>query len=123
MNILRVLLTLLLLPAFILLVRGTGSRSRAFRGIVLLAGVGAAGIVINFPGLLDRSAEELGINSGADLTLYLLVLSLLTLVGYIVGKFRRIEQRLARLVHEIAVQDSRAPESTNRNSRDSDGGN
>lgn len=71
MNILRVILTVLLVPAFVLLVRGVGSRSRALRGVALLASVGAAGLIINFPGLLDRSARELGINSGADLTLYL----------------------------------------------------
>lgn len=106
MNVLRVALTLLLLPAFVLLVRGVSSRSRALRGIALLLAVGSAGLVINFPGLLDRSAKELGINSGADLTLYLLVLGLLTISGYVVGKFRRLEQRLSQLVHELAVRDS-----------------
>ena len=74
--------------------------------IALLAGVGGAGLAINFPGFLDQSAREIGISSGADLTLYLVVLSLLTLSGYMVGKFRRLEQRLSRLVHELAVRDA-----------------
>lgn len=103
MNLVRLFLTILFLPVFVILVRGVGSRSRALRGMVLLAGVSTTGIFINYPSLLDRGAAQLELNSGADLVLYLLVLVMLTFVGYVVGKFRRIEQRLNRLVHELAV--------------------
>lgn len=103
MNLIRLFLTVLFVPVFVTLVRGVGSRSRALRGMVLLVGVSTTGIFINYPSLLDRGAAQLGLNSAADLVLYLLVLALLTLIGYMVGKFRRIEQRIARLVHELAV--------------------
>lgn len=103
MNLVRLFLTILFLPVFIMLVRGVGSRSRALRGMVLLAGVSSTGILINYPSFLDRGAAQLGLNSGADLMLYLLVLVITTFVGFVVGKFRRIEQRINRLVHELAV--------------------
>jgi hypothetical protein len=106
MTLVRLLLTLGFLPAFVLLVRGTGSRSRAFRGVVLVLGVGLAGIIINFPGLLDNSASQIGISSGADLTLYLLVIGLLTMAGYVFGKLRRLEHRMNRTVQQMAVLES-----------------
>ncbi len=99
----RIALSILLLPAFVLMVRGVGSRSKALRGMFLILGVGISGLIINFPGLLDRSARELGINSGTDLVIYLLVVGLLTLTGYMIGKFRRIERKMSILVHELAV--------------------
>lgn len=103
MNLIRAILAALFLPAFVFLVRGVGARSRALRGVAVFGGVGLAGAIVNFPTLLDRSASELGIATAGDLVLYLLVLVLTTVIGYSLGKFRRLEQRLDRLVHEIAV--------------------
>jgi len=103
LNLIRLLLTIMFLPAFVLLVRGTGTRSRALRGIAVLIGVGGASIIINQPRIISRAASELGISSGGDLVLYAVVVALTTFVGYALGKFRRVEQRLNTVVHELAV--------------------
>lgn len=103
MNLVRLILTLLFIPVFVLIVRGTGSRSRALRGIALMSGVGICGVIINFPTVLDKSARSLGIGAGLDLVVYILVLGTLVLSGYVVGKFRRMERRIAVLVQEMAV--------------------
>lgn len=107
MNAVRLFLAATFFPAFVLLVRGVGTRSRALRGIFVLVGVGLTGLVINFPFLVGRTANELGISTGGDLVLYSVVLVLVTLIGYMVGKFRRLEQRLSKLVHEVAVNSER----------------
>jgi len=104
MTFIRLVLTVLLFPAFALFVRGVGQRSKALRGIALFVGLGVAGVIINFPGLLDQSARGLGLNSGADLALYVLVLGLVSLAGYCLAKFRRLDQKIDRLVHNVAVR-------------------
>jgi len=108
MTVVRFLLALMFCPAFVLLVRGVGARSRALRGVGVLGGVGIASVIINFPSLVDQAASEVGIATAGDLVLYLVVLVLVTLIGYMLGKFRRIEQRLNRLVHEVAVTSEKA---------------
>jgi hypothetical protein len=105
-NIFRLALTLLFFPAFVVVVRGIGSRSRALRGVMLFLGIGTVGLIINYPGVLDESAQSFGIGSGINLAVYLCVLAIATLIAYIVGKFRRLERKLAKLVHDLAVRES-----------------
>lgn len=103
MSIMRFLLSILFFPAFVLLVRGVGARSRALRGVAVLGGLGITSVIINYPSLVDRAASEAGVSTAGDLVLYSVVLVVTTLVGYITGKFRRLEKRLSSLVHEVAV--------------------
>lgn len=108
MSLIRIVLTLMLFPSFVVLVRGVGNRSRALRGMLLIFALGITGLIINYPNILNLTADEIGLSSGADLVLYLLVLAMITLTGYTVGKFRRSDHRVARLVHEMAVMESQS---------------
>jgi len=102
----RIVLTLLFFPAFVLLVRGFGSRAKAFRGIVAIIGLVVAGTVITNPRMLDEVALLAGINSTVELVLYLVVLTLVTLTAYMVAKFRYLEMRLSRLVQKLALSET-----------------
>lgn len=104
MSVVRIILALAFIPAFVFLVRGVGSRARAARGVVLIFGLGTTGLLLTSPHMINSAAERIGINSGIDLVVYLTVLSLTTHIGYSVGKFRRLEKRMSVLVHQLAVK-------------------
>ena len=48
-------------------------------------------------------ADFIGIDRGVDLLLYITVLTLVTYIGYSLGKFRYLEKRIATLVKEVAL--------------------
>jgi hypothetical protein len=48
-------------------------------------------------------ADIVGIDRGADLLLYVTVLTLVTYIGYSFGKFRYLEKRIATLVQELTL--------------------
>jgi len=104
MTVMRLILALAFAPAFIFLVRGVGMRARALRGVVLMLGLGAVSITLTFPNIVDFAADALGVSTSLDLLVYLTILTLTTLVGYVVGKFRRLEKRLNVVIHELAVR-------------------
>lgn len=106
MLLIRVILVLLFLPAFVGITRSVGSRSRAFRSILLIVFIGLVGASILLPQLWEDAAQLLGVNSGIDLLLYGTVLALLTHVAYSLGKFRLMEKRIATLVQELALHKS-----------------
>lgn len=104
MTVIRLILALAFAPAFIFLVRGVGTRARALRGVVLMLGLGTVSITLTYPNLVYFVADALGVNSSLDLLVYLTILTLMTLTGYVVGKFRRLEKRLNVIIHELAVR-------------------
>jgi hypothetical protein len=48
-------------------------------------------------------ADLLGVDTGADLLLYVTILTLITYIGYSFGKFRHLEKRIALLVQELSL--------------------
>ena len=56
-------------------------------------------------------ADLLGVDTGADLLLYVTILTLITYIGYSFGKFRYLEKRIAILVQELSLlKDHEVPE-------------
>ena len=103
MLIVRFVLTLLFIPAFIVIARSLGSRSRALRSILLFSFPSLVGFSLIFPGTWQSMADIIGIERGVDLLLYVTVLTLITYIGYSFGKFRYLEKRIATLVKEVAL--------------------
>ena len=103
MLIVRFVLVMLFIPAFIVIARSLGSRSRALRTLLLFSFPSLVGFSIIFPRIWQSMADLLGIDRGVDLLLYVTVLTLVTYLGYSFGKFRHLEKRMARLVQEIAL--------------------
>ena len=99
----RFLLVILFIPAFIVIARSLGSRSRALRTLLLFSFPSLIGFSIIFPRVWQSMADILGIDKGVDLLLYVMVLTLVTYIGYSFGKFRYLETRIAALVQELAL--------------------
>ena len=103
MLVIRFLLVLFFIPAFIVLARSLGSRSRALRSLLLFSFPSLVGFSIIFPKIWQSMADLVGIDRGADLLLYVTVLTLVTYIGYSFGKFRYLEKRIATLVQELTL--------------------
>jgi hypothetical protein len=101
--IIRLVLILLFVPAFIVIARSIGSRSKAVRTILLFSFPSVIGFSILFPQVWQSMADVLGVDRGVDLLLYVTVLTLITYIGYSFGKFRYLEKRIATLVRELAL--------------------
>lgn len=103
MIVVRFFLILLFVPAFIVIARSIGSRSKAVRTILLFSFPSVIGFSILFPRLWQSMADILGVDRGVDLLLYVTVLTLITYIGYSFGKFRYLEKQIATLVRELAL--------------------
>ena len=103
MLIVRFLLVILFVPAFIVIARSLGSRSRALRSLLLFSFPSLVGFSIIFPRIWQTMADAMGIDKGVDLLLYVTVLTLVTYIGYSFGKFRYLEKRIATLVQELTL--------------------
>ena len=103
MLVIRFFLVLLFIPAFIVVARSLGSRSRALRSLLLFTFPSLVGFSIIFPSIWQSMADIIGIDRGVDLLLYVTVLTLITYIGYSFSKFRYLEKRIATLVKEIAL--------------------
>lgn len=102
MLVVRFFLVLLFIPAFIVLARSLGSRSRALRSLMLFTFPALVGFSIIFPSIWQTMADFIGIDRGIDLLLYVTVLTLVTYIGYSFSKFRYLEKRIAALVQALA---------------------
>ena len=104
----RIFLVLLFIPAFIVLARSLGSRSRAVRTLLLFTFPSLIGFSILFPEIWQRIADAIGVERGVDLLLYVVVLTLITYIGYSIGKFRHLEQRISVLTKCLALIENEA---------------
>lgn len=103
MLVVRFVLVMLFIPAFIVIARSLGSRSRALRTLLLFSFPSLVGFSIVFPRIWQSMADFIGIDRGVDLLLYITVLTLVTYIGYSLGKFRYLEKRIATLVKAVAL--------------------
>lgn len=93
---------LIALAAFFML-RGGGARHQAIRRILMLLFIVAAASSVFFPQVWTWAANLVGIGRGADLLLYLLVLTFLGFVATTYRRFRRLETDVTELARELAL--------------------
>ena len=100
---------LIALAAFLML-RGGGARHQAIRRILMLLFIVAAASSVFFPQVWTWAANLVGIGRGADLLLYLLVLTFLGFVATTYRRFRRIETDVTELARELALLRASSPD-------------
>jgi hypothetical protein len=62
-------------------------------------------IAVIFPNVTEKVAHLLGIGRGADLIFYATTMSLITLAGITLVKFRSIESRITMVVRKMALDE------------------
>ena len=103
MFVIRVFLAIAFFPAFLGLIRLSNAKSRALRILMLLLLLLATFSFLIVPGVWDKVADYIGINSGLDLLVYATILSMLTYIAYAMNKFRDAERRLTIVARELAL--------------------
>ena len=105
------LIKLLLLAAVVVvgLLAFRGSRKAihkvAWRAYVTLVVV-AAGVFIVVPDLLTRLAQMVGVGRGADLVLYLLVVTFMLVSVVLFRRLEQLERRYTRLARAVAIREA-----------------
>lgn len=97
------------LAAFFML-RGGGARHQAIRRILMLVFIVAAASSVFFPGVWTWLANALGIGRGADLLLYLMVLTFLGFVATTYRRFRHLESDVTSLARQVALMSVEEPD-------------
>lgn len=98
--------------AAVLLLRGGGARHQALRRVALLLFIVAAASSVFFPAIWTWMANLVGIGRGADLLLYLLVLTFLGFVASTYRRFRLLENQITLLSRELALANATTPSSS-----------
>ncbi len=76
---------------------------RAYVVLVLIA----AALAVVFPNSLTRIANEIGVGRGADLLLYVLVVTFMLVSVVLFRRLAALERRYTQLARTIAVQEAR----------------
>ena len=67
----------------------------------------AAGVAIYDPGITAVAANAIGIQRGADLVLYVLVLTFIATAFFFYSRQIQLERRITRIVRYIAIQEAK----------------
>ena len=110
MNLIKVVLILAIVGLFGLLRSRTSAKSRAWVKVGYIGFVLAGVYAVLRPDDTTVVANFLGVDRGADLMLYLLVIAFIftTLSTYM--RFKDLELRYARLARAVALDGAQAPE-------------
>ncbi|WP_403024029.1 DUF2304 domain-containing protein [Salinibacterium sp. GXW1014] len=95
--------------AAVFTLRGGGDRHQAIRRVALMLFILAAASSVFVPGIWTWMAQLVGVGRGADLLLYLLVLTFLGFVATTYRHFRSLETRVTLLARELALSQSPPP--------------
>ena len=75
---------------------------RAYVGVVVVS----AGLSVLFPEALTRVANTVGVGRGADLLLYVLVVTFLLVTMVLFRRLNELERRYTQLARSLAVRDA-----------------
>ncbi|MEO6942470.1 MAG: DUF2304 domain-containing protein [Terrimesophilobacter sp.] len=105
----QILAVILIVIAAFLMLRGGGARHQAIRRVFMLLFIVAAASSVFFPQVWTWAANLVGIGRGADLLLYLLVLTFLGFVATTYRRFRHLEADVTELARELALLRAEKP--------------
>lgn len=105
----QILAVIAIVIAALFMLRGGGARHQAIRRIFLLLFIVAAGSSVFFPQVWTFAAKLLGVGRGADLLLYITVITFLGFIATTYRKFRSIERDITELARQVALNSSRSP--------------
>lgn len=87
----------------VLTIWGSGVRRQALRRLLLLLFILAAGSSVFFPQAWTVVAKFFGIGRGADLLLYITVITFLGFVASTYRRFQRMERDITELARQLAL--------------------
>jgi hypothetical protein len=90
-----------------------------WRGFVL-AGLVAAALSVVFPGGLTWLAHKVGVGRGADLVLYVLVVSFMLVSVILFRRISDLERKYVVLARELALRDAREADRQDASDPDTD---
>ncbi len=67
-------------------------------------------LAVLFPEYTNRLANLLGVGRGADLLLYMAVVTFVAVSGVLFSRLRKIEERQTEILRLLALQTAKAPE-------------
>ena len=107
MTLIKILLLLAIVVFGLLAFRGSrrAIHKVLWRGYVVLV-VLAAALSVIFPNSLTRVAKLVGVGRGADLLLYLLVVTFLLVSVVLFRRINELERRYTQLARTMAVRDA-----------------
>lgn len=103
----QILAVVAIVVASFFMVRGGGARHQAIRRISLMIFMLAAASSVFFPQVWTWAANLLGVARGADLLLYLLVLTFLGYVATTYRRFRELEHDVTELARKLALLEAK----------------
>ncbi len=110
MTLIKLLLLMAIMVIGLLAFRGSTKpiHKVMWRGYVALVLVAAA-LAVLFPDVLTTLANQVGVGRGADLLLYVLVVTFLLVSVVLFRRLSVLERRYTHLARTLAVQDATAP--------------
>ncbi len=102
-TLLRLVLVVMFVPALISITRVRGARARAIRTICFVVILVFVAVAMFFPKTIEGAARIVRVNSGLDLTVYVITLTLVSFIALAVSKIRTLEKKIVILVQEIAI--------------------
>lgn len=107
----QILAAIVIVIAAFFMLRSGGARHQAMRRILLFLFIVAAGSSVFFPQAWTWMANLVGIGRGADLLLYITVLTFLGFIASTYRWFRRMEREITELARQVALQGVNSPTS------------
>jgi small membrane protein len=104
----QILAVIAIVIAAVFTFRGGGARHQAIRRTFMLLFIVAAASSVFFPQAWTWLANLLGIGRGADLLLYLLVLTFFGFVASTYRRFRQLEMSMTSVARQVALMDAPA---------------
>lgn len=106
----QILAVLAIVAAALFMLRDGGARHQAVRRISMMVFIVAAASSVFLPQIWTRMANLVGVARGADLLLYLLVLTFLGFVASTYRRFRNLEGQVTELARRMAIDHAGAPD-------------
>ncbi len=85
-------------------------RRFAFDSMLLLLLVTVAVVFVLFPEFTSMLANRLGVGRGADLVLYLCIVTVWFVILKLYIKLRALEQKLTEITRQKAIENAKSPE-------------
>ena len=106
----QILAVLAIVAAALFMLRDGGARHQAVRRISMMVFIVAAASSVFLPQIWTKLANLFGVARGADLLLYLLVLTFLGFVASTYRRFRALEGHVTELARRMAIDHAERPD-------------
>ena len=104
--IFRIILIFCLSGFAVFLIRSRGLRSRAWSLLLLCVLIGLGVVAVVAPELTTVVANAVGVGRGADLLIYLLIVTLFFVILMMFARIRTLQDQITRLAREMSIEEA-----------------